>query len=354
MQLSRDNHYVPQFYLRQWSNDGNTIHCYDTVARNAMQPLWRNAHIKSACCWKDFYTLDYSGSLDDSIEHLFSSEYEANASAAIRRVSEGFKPNDEELDCLIDYAFLQMIRTPAWYMKMHKTLSEEGPRIIHETMIRVLEEYANNADAGPSKPLVKDADQQDFPPFPKLSISFELNPNTSEITATLPINRDNYLAHLGRVLSGDLRRVFHDQKWIIYRKSDEGSFPTSDNPLVRLGLLQGGTISLDVSPDVPGVFLFMSITPDALLICEIGTDADNLRGILEVPGMIELLKNAIVNSAVMYVFSDTEDDSIPAVRSREINQSFIDYYLYLLNNWNDLQSDDAMPTSYSSYSDSTL
>lgn len=38
----RNNHYVPQMYLKQWSNNGNTIWTYDTIAWSKRQKVWES------------------------------------------------------------------------------------------------------------------------------------------------------------------------------------------------------------------------------------------------------------------------------------------------------------------------
>lgn len=53
--ITRDNHYVPRMYLKNWSVD-KQIYTYSLLVQHAKVPYWREEPIKSASAWKDLYT----------------------------------------------------------------------------------------------------------------------------------------------------------------------------------------------------------------------------------------------------------------------------------------------------------
>ena len=54
--ITRRNHYIPQFYLKNWSLDGKTIRTYSILVSNANVPYWTQQSIKNTAVWNDFYT----------------------------------------------------------------------------------------------------------------------------------------------------------------------------------------------------------------------------------------------------------------------------------------------------------
>ena len=51
----KNNHYIPKFLLKQWSEDGKSIYMYDTIAPNADKPLWCKSFLRSTASEKGMY-----------------------------------------------------------------------------------------------------------------------------------------------------------------------------------------------------------------------------------------------------------------------------------------------------------
>ena len=54
--IAHRNHYIPQFYLKNWSLDGKTIQTYSILVSNSNIPYWTKQSIKNTAAWNDFYT----------------------------------------------------------------------------------------------------------------------------------------------------------------------------------------------------------------------------------------------------------------------------------------------------------
>lgn len=50
-QITHNNHYVPQFYLKNWSQDGNSIFVYNLLVSDSRIPYWGRKKIKSTAVW---------------------------------------------------------------------------------------------------------------------------------------------------------------------------------------------------------------------------------------------------------------------------------------------------------------
>lgn len=107
MAEKKNQHYVPQFYLRNFSKDENTIGCCYVDAEKQKFHLSENAPIKSQASKDYYYTKDTRW------EDVFS-EIEGEANLFIQKIlnSEQIRLTLEEEDFLKQYVFFQHIRTP--------------------------------------------------------------------------------------------------------------------------------------------------------------------------------------------------------------------------------------------------
>ena len=53
--ITHRNHYIPRFYLKNWSLDGKTILTYSILVSNSKVPYWTQQSIKNSAVWNDFY-----------------------------------------------------------------------------------------------------------------------------------------------------------------------------------------------------------------------------------------------------------------------------------------------------------
>lgn len=96
----KKQHYVPVFYMKNFSSNGKTV----SVFHMDEQVLISNSSIKSQCQEKFFYGNDLE------IEHQYQ-KYEIKWSNAIRRVIEEEPLTEETLDALKSFALYQRCRT---------------------------------------------------------------------------------------------------------------------------------------------------------------------------------------------------------------------------------------------------
>lgn len=75
-QITHNNHYVPQFYLKNWSEDRNTIFTYPLLVSNENVPYWNRESIRNIAVWRDLYTRKIEQQEIDDFESWFDREFE--------------------------------------------------------------------------------------------------------------------------------------------------------------------------------------------------------------------------------------------------------------------------------------
>lgn len=76
VEITRNNHYIPQMYLRSWSKDKKNIYVYNILASHMNVPIWMTKNIRSIAYHKDLYTWNNGEYDTDEIEKWFAYEIE--------------------------------------------------------------------------------------------------------------------------------------------------------------------------------------------------------------------------------------------------------------------------------------
>ena len=132
--ITHRNHYIPQFYLKNWSLDGKTIQTYSILVSNANVPYWTRQPIKGSAVWNDFYTRMEGDKEIDDFEHWFDREFEAPAKPILDKLMGDQKISHQESIVLSHYIFSQYVRTPAAYQRLTKQSMQVLPTIIEKTV----------------------------------------------------------------------------------------------------------------------------------------------------------------------------------------------------------------------------
>lgn len=130
--ITRRNHYIPQFYLKNWSLDGKTIRTYSILVSNANVPYWTQQSIKNTAVWNDFYTRVVGNEELDDFEHWFDQEFERPAKPIFDKLINDEKLSKEEIKILSHFVFAQCFRTPAAYLRLTKQNLKIFPDAMNE------------------------------------------------------------------------------------------------------------------------------------------------------------------------------------------------------------------------------
>lgn len=333
----RDNHYVPRSYLKQWSNDGRAVWAYDTIVWNKGQKVWRPVGVGGVACWKDFYSqINDDETVDDSIEILFGDEYESRAGDAFKMVRNGDVLASDDMALLVDFAILQMVRTPVWLLKSSALMAGVFPSAATEMLGKLETDYKaglltkhNVHEKVRSLP--------DNAPFPQFEIGVDVDVRAWEIAVSLPLGRKNYLASVGRVLRGDVGKCMRSFDWSVIEMPNGVLLPTCDNPFVRLCVRAGMRPTLDGAVGDPNTHLFMPLTPHHLLYANAGGARLDRRRLIGESSLVDLISGSVVQNALRYVYDRKRSDWIAELRPRRVDPEYCSKMQDVMTHWNELQ-----------------
>ena len=84
--ITRDNHYIPQAVLRQWSNDGERVHAYRILVSHSEVPEWELRSISGTAYHRDLYASFTGDEGLDEFEQWIEKEFETPGLETINKL----------------------------------------------------------------------------------------------------------------------------------------------------------------------------------------------------------------------------------------------------------------------------
>lgn len=250
------NHYVPKLYLKQWAASG-MIPTYRLLVPNESCPLWKRHSLRGIAYHQHLYTYIAGGEATDEFERWLDSEFEGPAEKAIDRVVREDTLTPEHWMRLARFAVAQDVRTPARLREFLARQSVQMPdllqRVVHDS-VRRLEH--GESPAG----LQAAAAEEESKAFP-LKVTIEREPDGGgTLNAATLVGRKMWIWSLRHFLTSTIEKL-PKTRWTILHAPSNLSWPTTDNPLIRLNFfgptnynfgggwgVQNGDILLPLSP----------------------------------------------------------------------------------------------------------
>ena len=330
-QLTHHNHYVPKFYLRRWSSNGNRIWDYRVIVASEHERHWITTSLKNAATWDDLYTQHTDGMDNDAIEDHLCKEYEIPAATILRKLDCEHSLSASELTILADFWFIQHLRTPAY---LRKNANEfEG---IFEPVAKRTIESVNKQLMGDDRRVITNRSSLEIAesPFPPQPIEVELDRDPHEVTVRTTVGRNGYLAAVGSLLNGPVRDYLRNCSWSIIRAPNGSHFYTSDNPAVAFGLRSDGSVTTDgLGLGQHGVNLVLPLDTDRVLFTQVGSLSLGYPSTFT-KTQVGYINEAICKSAFRHIYSKEKDDSARRIRPRVVDANLVNDEKDFRNCWN--------------------
>jgi hypothetical protein len=86
MALTRDNHFVPQLYLKNFASGSGEVYEYRTLVSHPRVPVWKPVNVAGTGYEKNLYTRIVRGEEADDIEQWLNREFESPAKEPFQKV----------------------------------------------------------------------------------------------------------------------------------------------------------------------------------------------------------------------------------------------------------------------------
>lgn len=312
MSVSRDNHYVPQLYLNNWGAN-NKIYVHRLLVPHEAVPEWERCAIRTTAYIENLYVRIEDGEEYDDFELDFNGRFETPVKPILSKLCSNQRLTREEWLVLCDYITAQYVRTPSFYHFVASWGKKEVPDIVDKVL--------NKLVSMPIRPSAEKSDLGNGKLLP-MEVSISNRPDDdshSYVEVSTVVGKNIWLYIINHILTSDspVKRAFREMKWHIVTAPPEFRWPTCDAPVVVTRMGQQGRVDVSNGFGNKDAVILFPVSPKKLLL---GTHARGNSWHFEADiKLAQQLSEAIVNNALMYVYSSFEDPSVVSIRSRVVD-----------------------------------
>ena len=331
-QFTADCHYVPKFYIKNWSNDSKTVHVYRTVVKSKSDPLWSLNSIKSLPVIRNLYTSESYGVEYDDLEKWFNIEIEKPASVVLRKVTIGEHLSKSDYNILIRFLAAQIVRTPKFFLQHLERIKRELPSILNDTIQNMNKLLS----------------------FKSIDTSSLIHENNNINTDQLPIRahfitdtQHPYLqieALPGRKmwqyeikwLMEHTEKVLHQHRWDIIKSAPNVNWATSDDPVICLNYKDEHHYDFNGGWGRKNGNIIFPLSPHHLMFTEIGNKPSTSK-LNNNTYFSSLMQKMIIEHAYLYVFAKEEIKMMYHFHPRKIDMGTYEKEIGAWKQWGELQ-----------------
>lgn len=271
MQIARNNHFVPQSYLRRWSKGAYRIWCYRILVPRAKLPVWELRPVRGVAYQRDLYTTLFGGQEVDEFERWLETEFETPAQSAFERAVHGDVLTPSDWERLVMYMAAQDVRTPQSYMESVGRWNDQLPELMQRTLEESVRQLEEAARTGQELKVRQTTEEQPFENTFKVQVEPHARPETNEgeIRIEAVLGRRLWLESQRHLLD-KTAKVLLSHSWSIAEAAADTEWFTSDHPVVRVNYYGEGNYDLKGGWGRRGGNVLMPLSPKHLLLTQIG------------------------------------------------------------------------------------
>lgn len=319
------NHYIPQFYLRNWTNQDKKLFRYDLITNSEKYPLWTLRSPAVIATIDDLYAREENGIKVVDTENSFADICESPISPIITKMINHGYPSEDELVKIEKFILLQRIRTVPGIERINKIM----PEIIDNGFSELSNAFK---DYDKAKNYMFSSDGQDDIWGKRIPLKFTMpdDPNSPEpmLKVETIIGKSYWLYALDLFLSNDryAMSAFKGYKWSICIVHPDVLIPTSDDPVVVAIRTETTEYELVERTDIFPINsrVYLPLNPSVVLV---GSQNNSLPRYFNATKTQSLkIKQLIVNNAYRYIYSNFEDSTITNFRKRIVDKAEYDKF----------------------------
>lgn len=332
--LTKDNHYVSQGYLKQWEGSAGKVFAYRLLVSHAKVPAWEEKSTKSIGFQEHLYTQYVAGSESDEIERWFSKEFETPAEGALQKVLGNEQLSPEDWRLLVRYLAMHDVRTPARLAEYLSTIPALTSNSLSGILSQLPTKLAEMKRSGVGPP----APSEENVLFPlRVTTEIKDGEELGTLRAETHVGRASWLWAIRHVLN-KTANVLHSHRWTVMRPSNGMSWFTSDKPVIRLNYYGPEKYDFKGGWARNGGEIIFPLGPQHMLYTRIGHRPPT-RGSRFSPEQTQLLRRLIAEHAHRYVFAQAEDADLPTLRPRTVDPAIFNSEKEQWEKWHSEQTE---------------
>ena len=335
-QITHDNHYVPQLYLKQWSDDGIHVWSYRILVSHDNVPEWAYRPIRGIAYQRDLYTSVINGKEVDDFENWLEEEFEKPAQKSIRKILKDNQLSALDWEHLARYLGAQDVRTPLNYLESMERWEKILPGLMQESLEKSVRKIKRMKNSGETYQLKPKTNNQFFEKTFDIQI-LDGSPDDESryIQAEVVMGRALWIEQQKMLLTKTVKAL-QKHKWSVVRPARGYQWFTCDHPVIKLNYHGNGQYDIKGGWGNKGTNILMPISPRHLLFTKIGDEfPDRFRASTE---MTRYFQGLIAERSFRWIFAHERLSIIPNLRPRHIDLEAFTQETEQWKKWHEQQS----------------
>ncbi len=314
MALTRNNHFVPQLYLKNFATASGEVLEYRILVPHSSVSVWKPVSVAGTGYEKNLYTRIVRGEEKDDIEQWLNREFESPAKKPFEKVLNDIELTQSDWEILIRFLASQIVRTPAYLIKNLPLWNQMAPKVLDECF-KDVEDRLREAKASNQKIIRDPVPRTGY--FP-MRIERKDLPGEKKVqfTANMVVGRGLWFYSMKHMLTNTLK-VLYKHKWTILEAPARLRWFTSDDPVICLNFRSESDYDFGGGWDRARATILFPLSPRHLMFTEIGASSYPRQ----VPSCYHarLFRRMIAEHAHRRIYSLAEDGKIPQLKPRVVD-----------------------------------
>jgi hypothetical protein len=268
-QLARENHSIPEAYLKGWAAEPGKVYSYRLLVPRDGYPVWKLRSTASLTRYTDLYTSSYSGNDSDWFERWLNENVEQPAMEPLTKVRSDQPLERDDWRRLAKYAASLDLRTPASYLEQASRWARTVPEILRTTMADVEAKVLPAVKSGNLN--LSPRDHAAIEHFPMRVTLEKGQDGQAVLRAEIVAGRQLWIWHQRHMLSTWADGLARHQ-WVILHPYPGSEWFTSDHPMIRLNFQGHDDYNFGGGWAQPGTALILPLSPRHLMYAQIGSE----------------------------------------------------------------------------------
>lgn len=314
MALTRDNHFVPQLYLKNFATTSGEVCEYRILVSHSNVPMWKPVNVAGTGYEKNLYTRIVQGQEADDIEQWLNREFESPVKEPFEKVLADKELTDGDWRTLVRFLASQIVRTPAFLIKNLPLWNQMAPRVLDQTLKDV--EVRLRAAKESGQEVIHDSvPHTEYFPM-RIDRKNLLEEKKVQFTTRLVVGRGLWFYTMKHILTKTLK-VLHRHKWTILEAPTGLDWFTSDDPVVCLNFRSEFDYDFNGGWNRQRANILFPISPRHLMFTEIGAGSYPRK----VPSRYHarLFRRMMAEHSHRMIYTLAEDSKILQLKPRIVN-----------------------------------
>lgn len=342
MVLTRDNHFVPRMYLKNFATGSGKVCEYRTLVSHESVPIWKTVNVAGTGYEKHLYTRIVRGEQSDDIEQWLSSDFESPATESLNKVLADEELTRADWKILTRFLAAQVVRTPAFLAKNLSRWNTMTREALDHTVKEVdaLQREAKRS-GGMIEPVVAPAipeaagHYREYIPM-RIDRQELREEGRAKFRVRIVVGRGHWFFAMKQLLTTTLK-VLESHRWTILESAAGLPWFTSDDPVVCVNYRSESDYDFGGGWGGTGANILFPLSPRHLMFTEIGAKPYPRK----VPSRYHarLFRRIIAEHSFRKIYSLREDEKVPKLRPRKVDSTAYRAERDLWHTWYDAQSD---------------